>query len=50
MADELDATVVPLLVGGDTPGSPGAPLDVPLALHMLLESDGTLLARWLLRS
>ena len=28
----------------------GAPLDVPLGLHTLLEDDGTLLARWLVRS
>ena len=49
VADELDATVVPRLVGGEHPRiTQGAPLDAPLTLHTLLEQDGTLLARWLL--
>ena len=49
VADELDATVVPLLVGGTHPRiTDGPPLDAPLTLHTLLEEDGTLLARWLL--
>ena len=48
VADELDATVVPRLVGGEHPRiTQGAPLDAPLTLHTLLEQDGTLLARWL---
>ncbi|GAA4708611.1 dihydrofolate reductase family protein [Nocardioides conyzicola] len=49
VVDELCTTTVPLLVGGEHPRivqSP--PVDVPLRLHTLLESDGTLLARWLL--
>ena len=48
LVDELDATVVPRLVGGDGPRIvDGPPLDVPLDLHLLLEEDGTLLGRWL---
>jgi riboflavin biosynthesis pyrimidine reductase len=45
--DELCATTVPKLVGGpyrritDGPG-----VDVPLELMLLLEDDGTLIARW----
>ncbi len=50
VADELTSTVVPQLVGGDHPRIVAAPpLDVPLELHTLLEHDGTLLARWLVR-
>ncbi len=46
--DELCATVVPRLVGGDHPRIVAGPgLDVPLRLHTLLEEDGTLLGRWL---
>ena len=48
LVDELDATVVPRLVAGDGPRIvAGPPVDVPLSLHLLLEEDGTLLARWL---
>lgn len=48
VVDELDATVVPKLVGGLGPRITDGPLvEVPLRLHGLLESDGTLLARWL---
>jgi riboflavin biosynthesis pyrimidine reductase len=46
-ADEVDLTVVPLVVGGHYPRiSDGSPVRVPLTLHTLLEEDGTLLARW----
>lgn len=45
--DELCATIVPRLVAGDGPRiTSGAPVDVPLTLHTLLEQDGTLLGRW----
>ena len=48
LVDELDATVVPRLVGGDGPRIvDGPPVDVPLSLHLLLEEDGTLLGRWM---
>jgi riboflavin biosynthesis pyrimidine reductase len=48
VVDELCATVVPRLVGGTHPRiTDGAPVDVPLRLHALLEHDGTLLGRWL---
>jgi riboflavin biosynthesis pyrimidine reductase len=48
VVDELCTTTVPRLVGGDPPRIvDGPPIDVPLRLHTLLESDGTLLARWL---
>jgi riboflavin biosynthesis pyrimidine reductase len=48
LVDELDATVVPRLVGGDGPRIVDGPLvDVALTLHLLLEEDGTLLGRWL---
>lgn len=47
VVDELTATVVPRLIGGDHPRIvTGPPLDVPLTLHTLLEQDGTLLGRW----
>lgn len=47
--DELDATVVPRLVGGDHPRiTDGPPLDVPLRLGLLLEEQNTLLGRWFL--
>jgi len=45
--DELDATVVPRLVGGEHPRiTDGPPVDVPLRLGLLLEEQHTLLARW----
>lgn len=45
--DELDATVVPRLVGGLHPRiSDGPPVDVPMRLGLLLEEQHTLLARW----
>ncbi len=48
VADELTCTLVPRLVAGTHPRiTDGPPLDVPLALHGLLEEDGTLLGRWL---
>ncbi|WP_435746353.1 dihydrofolate reductase family protein [Nocardioides sp. SYSU DS0663] len=47
--DEVCTTVVPRLVAGDGPRiTAGAPVDVPLTLRLLLEEDGTLLARWFL--
>jgi riboflavin biosynthesis pyrimidine reductase len=47
-ADELCATIVPRLVAGGYPRmTQGAPVDVPLRLHTLLEGEGTLLGRWL---
>lgn len=47
VVDELDATLVPRLVGGSHRRiTDGPPLDVPLRLHALAEQDGTLLARW----
>jgi riboflavin biosynthesis pyrimidine reductase len=47
VADEIDTTIVPRVVGGPhTRITDGPPVDVPLPLHTLLESDGTLLARW----
>lgn len=51
VVDELDTTYVPRLVAGAGPRiTAGPPVDVPLALHTLLEEDGTLLARWLTRT
>jgi riboflavin biosynthesis pyrimidine reductase len=48
LVDELCCTVVPSLVAGaHLRIAVGDPLDLPLSLHSLLESDGTLLARWL---
>ncbi len=48
VVDELCTTTVPRLLGGDHRRIvDGPPVDVPLRLHTLLESDGTLLARWL---
>jgi riboflavin biosynthesis pyrimidine reductase len=45
--DELDVTVVPRVVGGHHPRiTDGAPVDLPLTLHTLVEHEGTLLARW----
>ncbi|MDQ6936086.1 MAG: dihydrofolate reductase family protein [Actinomycetota bacterium] len=47
VADELCATIVPRLVGGDhTRITAGAGIEVPLRLRVLLEHDGTLLGRW----
>lgn len=47
VVDELDSTIVPLLVGGSHARiTDGPPVDVPLRLHALLEAEGTLLARW----
>jgi riboflavin biosynthesis pyrimidine reductase len=47
VADELDWTVVPRLLAGAHPRiTNGPPVDVPLRLGSLLESDGTLLGRW----
>ena len=49
VADELCATIVPRLVGGQHPRiTHGAPVDVPLRLHLLLEAEGTLLGRWMI--
>lgn len=51
VVDELCATTVPRLIGGDHLRiTRGAPVDVPLSLYRLLESDGTLLSRWLVGS
>ncbi len=48
VVDEVCSTIVPRLVGGEHPRiAHGPQVDVPLRLHTLLESDGTLLARWL---
>ena len=48
LVDELCLTTVPRLVAGEHPRvTTGAPVDVPLRLGLLLEQDGTLLARWL---
>lgn len=45
--DEVDATVVPRLVGGLHPRiTNGPPVDVALRLGQLVEQDGTVLARW----
>jgi len=49
--DELDVTVVPRAIGGHHPRiTDGAPVDVPLSLHTLVEDEGTLLARWFVAS
>ena len=46
--DELCVTVVPGVVAGEHPRiTSGAGVDQPLELGVLLEEDGTLLARWL---
>lgn len=51
VADELCATIVPRLVGGEHPRiTQGPPVDVPLRLHLLLEAEGTLLGRWTIPS
>src|SRR4051794_18496822 len=47
VADELDATIVPRVVGGGHLRiTDGPPVDVPLRLNTLVEQDETLLARW----
>jgi riboflavin biosynthesis pyrimidine reductase len=47
LVDELCCTVTPSLVAGARLRiTEGGPIDVPLHLHALLESDSTLLARW----
>lgn len=51
VADELCATIVPRLLGGEHPRiTQGPPVDVPLRLRLLLESEGTLLGRWTISS
>lgn len=48
--DELDLTWVPLLVAGSgVRALEGPGVEIPLVPHVLLEEDGTLLGRWLLR-
>lgn len=48
VVDELCLTWVPRLIAGQHLGIvEGAPVDVHLAPHLLLEEDGTLLGRWL---
>lgn len=50
VVDELCLTWVPRLIAGDHLGiTAGAPVDVPLEPALLLEEDGTLLGRWLVR-
>jgi riboflavin biosynthesis pyrimidine reductase len=50
VVDELDLTWVPTVVAGDGPRiTNGRPVDVPLDLALLLEEEGTLLGRWLVR-
>lgn len=47
VADELDATIVPHVVGGGHRRiTDGPPVDIPLHLNTLVEQDDTLLARW----
>ena len=47
VVDELDLTIVPRLLGGEYLRiTRGPPVDVPLSLALLLEDEGTLLARW----
>ena len=51
VVDELCLTVVPRLIGGDHPRVAAGPdVDVALRPALLLEQDGTLLSRWLVRS
>lgn len=48
IADELCATFVPRLVGGERSRiTAGPPIDATLDLQLLLEEDSTLLGRWL---
>ena len=50
VVDEVCTTVVPRIVGGDHARiAQGTTLDVDLSLAALLEQDGTLLARWLVK-
>ena len=50
VVDELCLTWVPTVVAGDGPRiTTGPPVDVPLELALLLEEEGTLLARWRVR-
>jgi riboflavin biosynthesis pyrimidine reductase len=50
VVDELCLTWVPTVVAGDGPRiTHGPSVDVPLALSLLLEEEGTLLGRWLVR-
>ncbi len=47
VVDELCASTAPLLVGGEHPRiTVGAQVETGLSLRVLLEQDGTLLARW----
>ncbi|HEY1135650.1 MAG TPA: dihydrofolate reductase family protein [Nocardioides sp.] len=47
VADELCATLVPRIVGGERPRiTAGPPVDAGLDLQLLLEEDSTLLGRW----
>ena len=47
VADELDTTIVPRVVGGGHLRiTDGPPVDIPLRLNTLVEQDDTLLARW----
>lgn len=51
VVDELCLTTVPRLIAAQHLRiTAGAPVDVPLGLHTLLESDGTLLARWVVQT
>lgn len=50
VVDELTTTQVPRVIGGVHPRIvAGEPVDVDLDLALLLEHDGTLLARWFVR-
>lgn len=50
VVDELCLTVVPRIMAGDHPRIvTGQPVDVPLEPVLLLEEDGTLLGRWLVK-
>ena len=47
VADELTATLVPMLIAGLHPRiTNGPPVHAPLSLRLLLEDEGTLLGRW----
>lgn len=50
VADEVDLTWVPRVIGGVHPRIlEGAGVDVPMRLALLLEEEGTLIGRWLVR-
>lgn len=52
VVDELCATIAPLVVGGSGKRMVDGPLvdgGVPMSLASLVEADGTLLARWVVR-